>query len=317
METRAKYITVGTFVLLLITGVFGFVIWLSAFGSEVRYDPYFIRFKGSVSQLRSDSTVLFGGIPVGRVIDVRIDPENTELARVDIVVREGTPIRADSRASLEVQGLAGGVVVQITRGSRKANLLPPSSEIASVPSTLERIANQVPDLLAKIDQIASKVDKVLSPENTQALSATIANLETLSRELAALSISLNELDIDGMVNKAESAVQDIQQTSSAFRDLAGELQSAVGDVKNNARTATKDISAMAEAIAETSNRLSAVVEENREPIKQFSGAALYEITELVTELRRLVASMTRVAHQLENDPARYLLGDRNKGVETE
>jgi phospholipid/cholesterol/gamma-HCH transport system substrate-binding protein len=89
METRAKHITVGAFVLSSVLAIAFFVFWLARFEGEARYYNYYARFSGSVSQLRVDSTVLFGGIPVGRVIDVRIDPENSELARVDLAVREG------------------------------------------------------------------------------------------------------------------------------------------------------------------------------------------------------------------------------------
>ena len=100
METRAKHITIGAFVLSSVLAIAFFVFWLARFEGEVRYYPYFVRFSGSVSQLRIDSTVLFGGIPVGRVTDVRIDPENSELARVDLAIRDGTPIRVDSKLSL-------------------------------------------------------------------------------------------------------------------------------------------------------------------------------------------------------------------------
>ena len=129
METRAKHIAVGSFVIAFALGIAFFVFWLARYEGEVRYDQYFARFSGSVSQLRIDSTVLFGGIPVGRVTDVRIDAENSELARVDMAIRGGTPIRVDSKATLEIQGLAGGVIIQISRGTCYSALLPSESEI--------------------------------------------------------------------------------------------------------------------------------------------------------------------------------------------
>jgi phospholipid/cholesterol/gamma-HCH transport system substrate-binding protein len=73
---------------------------------------------------------------------------------------------------------------------------------------------------------------------------------------------------------------------------------------------------MAESFNKTSKQLSGVIDDNREPLKQFSATTLYEAGELVSELRRLVASMTRISHELEKDPARFLLNDRNTGVDT-
>ncbi len=74
METRARHLAVGGFVLVLVVCAGLFAIWVAKFRGEVTYLPYYTRFGGSVSQLRIDTTVLFGGIPVGRITDVRIDP---------------------------------------------------------------------------------------------------------------------------------------------------------------------------------------------------------------------------------------------------
>ena len=72
----------------------------------------------------------------------------------------------------------------------------------------------------------------------------------------------------------------------------------------------------AKAVQGDGDTLSAVIDDNREPLKQFSATTLYETGELVSELRRLVASMTRISNQFEKDPARFLLNDRSTGVDT-
>lgn len=72
---------------------------------------------------------------------------------------------------------------------------------------------------------------------------------------------------------------------------------------------------MAKSFSQAANQLNSTIEENRAPLKQFTGAALYETGELVTQLRQLVSSMSRIAQKFERDPARFLLGDRSKGVE--
>lgn len=311
METRAKHIAVGSFVLLFALGIAFFVFWLARFEGEVRYDRYFVRFAGSVSQLRVNSTVLFGGIPVGRVTDVRIDTENSELARVDLEIRGGTPIRIDSQATIEIQGLAGGVTIQVSRGSRNADLLPPDSEISAGASALEQIVRQVPDLLTQVDEITRRVNDLLSDKNRQAFGNAMANFETITSQLAGQASSA-----EGVMNTASGAIEQLNKAAGEFALLATELRGAVGDVRGDATQAAKNFSAMAESFTKTSQQLSDVIDDNREPLKQFSSTALYETAELVSELRRLVASMTRISHQLEKDPARFFLNDRNTGVDT-
>ena len=311
METRAKHITIGAFVLSSVLAIAFFVFWLARFEGEVKYYPYFVRFSGSVSQLRVDSTVLFGGIPVGRVIDVRIDPENSELARVDFAIREGTPIRVDSRATLELQGITGGVVVQISRGTSTAALLAPGSEITAGPSALEQIVRRVPDLLTKIDDITQRMSDLLSDQNRQAFSNSLANLERITQQLVGGATSA-----EGVMTDASGAIQELNNAAKEFSALAVELRGTVGDARGDVTKAAKNFALMAESFNRTSKQLSAVIDDNREPLKQFSATTLYETGELVSELRRLVASMTRISNQFEKDPARFLLTDRSTGVDT-
>lgn len=312
METRAKHITIGAFVLSSILAIAFFVFWLARFEGEVRYYSYYVRFSGSVSQLRVDSTVLFGGIPIGRVTDVRIDPENSELARVDLAIREGTPIRVDSKATLELQGIAGGVVVQISRGTSAAALLAPESEITAGPSALEQIVRRVPDLLTKIDDITRRMSDLLSDRNRQAFSNSLANLETITQQLVGGANAA-----EGVMTNAGGAIQELNKAAQEYSALAIELRGAVGDVRGDATKAARNFALMADSFNKTSKQLSAVIDDNREPLKQFSATTLYETGELVSELRRLVASMTRISHQFEKDPARFLLNDRSTGVDTQ
>jgi phospholipid/cholesterol/gamma-HCH transport system substrate-binding protein len=317
METKARYFLVGLFVLATALTLVGFVVWLAAFGSQIRYQPYYVRFAGSVSQLRANTTVLFGGIPVGRVVDVGIDSQNSELALVTIEVREGTPVRVDSVASLEVQSLAGGVVMQISRGSRELDLLPSGSEIRATPSALERLARQVPDLIAKIDDLADRFGLFLTEENANNIALTLANAQRLSGELAALAEKLDPGALNRTIDNADAAVQSIRSAAEQMRETARELSATAQKLGGKAADAAAQVSAVARSIARTSDGLAAAIEENREPLKQFSGTALYDVSELVTELRRLVQSLTRISHQVEKDPARFFLGDRAKGVEAQ
>lgn len=311
METRAKHITVGAFVLSTVLAIAFFVFWLARFQGEVQYLDYYVRFSGSVSQLRIDSTVLFGGIPVGRVTDVRIDPENSELARVDLSIRDGTPVRVDSKATLELQGIAGGVVVQISRGTNTAEFLPAGSEIKAGPSALEQIVRRVPDLLNKIDEITDRMSDLLSDKNRQAFGNSLANLEAITEQLAGEANSA-----EGVMSNASGAIQELNNAAKEFSALAAELRGTVGDVRGDAKKAAHNFALMADSFNKTSQQLSSVIEDNREPLKQFSATTLYETGELVSELRRLVASMTRISHQFEKDPARFLLNDRSTGVTT-
>ena len=58
-----------------------------------------------------------------------------------------------------------------------------------------------------------------------------------------------------------------------------------------------------------------MIGENREPLREFSGRGLNELTQFIAESRLLVADLTRLTVQIERDPARFFFGDSQKGFE--
>jgi phospholipid/cholesterol/gamma-HCH transport system substrate-binding protein len=309
METRARHLAVGAFVLVLVICGGLFAIWIAKFTGQVTYVPYYTRFSGSVSQMRIDTTVLFGGIPIGRVTDVHIDPENSELARVDFVVRENTPIREDSQATIEIQSIAGGVGLQISRGTSAAKLLSPGKEVKGGFSPLERLVSQAPNLLAKLTVIADNLNKMLSDQNRDALTETLGNLRDLS-----VSLKSHQDQLDTLLTNGNTAVTNFSDAGASLRSLADQLNKSAGAVTGDAKQAINSFDQMSKAFKLTADQLNGLVTDNREPLKQFTGSALYEATDLIAQLRELAGSMARISQEIERDPARFFLSDRNKGV---
>jgi phospholipid/cholesterol/gamma-HCH transport system substrate-binding protein len=309
METRARHLAVGAFVLVLVVCAGLFAIWVAKFRGEVTYLPYYTRFGGSVSQLRIDTTVLFGGIPVGRITDVRIDPVNTELARVDFVVREDTPIREDSKASPEIQSIAGGGVLQISRGTANAKLLPPGHEVPGVSSAIEQLVNKAPDIANKLSRVADNLNAMLSDQNRDAVTATLTNLRDLSVDLKS-----HQQQIDSLLDNGNMAVKNFTDAGAQLRDLANQLNKSQVVITGDARKAMQSFNDMSASFRATADQLNGLISDNREPLKQFTGSTLYEATDLIAQMRELAASMARISQEIERDPARFFLSDRNKGV---
>jgi phospholipid/cholesterol/gamma-HCH transport system substrate-binding protein len=309
METRARHLAVGAFVLVLVICGGLFAIWIAKFSGQVTFVPYYTRFSGSVSQLRIDTTVLFGGIPVGRVTDVRIDSENSELARVDFVVREGTPIRTDSQTTIEIQSIAGGVGLQISRGTSNSELLPPGREVKGGISPLEKLVAQAPNLLNKLTQIADNLNGMLNAENAAAMTETLSNLRDLS-----VSLNSHQQQLDALLTNGNTAVNNFSEAGASLKSLADQLNKSAGAMTGDARKAVQSFQQMSNAFKDTADQLNGVITDNREPLKQFTGSTLYEATDLIAQLRELAGSMARISQEIERDPARFFLSDRNKGV---
>jgi phospholipid/cholesterol/gamma-HCH transport system substrate-binding protein len=197
MEIRAPYALIGSFVLAAIVAVFGFVYWLHNTGGLGERAIFRVRFEKSVSGLQNGAAVLFNGVRVGEVTNLQLNPENPHQVMATIAVASGTPIRADTQAELDFQGLTGVPVVTLTGGSPAAPALQGSREEPSVlvadPEAGQTMTQSVRAALRRIDAILA--------DNSEAFHNTIANLNTFSAALAR-----NSDRIDGILAGLEQLV---------------------------------------------------------------------------------------------------------------
>jgi phospholipid/cholesterol/gamma-HCH transport system substrate-binding protein len=329
METRASYFLVGVFVLALITSLFGFVAWLSRFELQDESTYYYVYFKGAVTGLSVGSTVRYRGVPVGTVTDISIDSENVELIQVTLSIKRNTPIKADTIASLQLQGITGLSFVQLTGGTRDSPMLEPRpgkrrATIPSRPSAIEQVFENAPELLAQLGTVAVRAAEVLNPENQQRISAILENIAVFSGTLSRSSGS-----IESIVDDTAATLSDVRRTAESLNQLAAQLAGLSnelgGDAKKffadtsqltrDANATIADVRKTAQAFGRLADDLDKIVVSSGTPIRDFTSSGLYELSQFVAEARVLVASLTRLAYQLERDPARFLFGDQQKGFE--
>ncbi|MGH6931054.1 MAG: MlaD family protein [Dongiaceae bacterium] len=353
METRASHIAVGAFVLFLLAGAVAFVIWIGKFQTEKQYARYDILFEGSVTGLQVDGTVRYRGIGVGLVYDIQIDRDNIELVRVTIEVSTDTPVNSETEASLEMQGITGVVYVLLSGGSKSAEALPqtlkpPYPVIKSKRSNIEKIFEGIPELLTDMNNLVDRVTLLFNDENQQAVGNILKNVEGLTGSLADQSGGISALleNASAAAKQIELLAQDIRDQLSVrggengstladlidhgvsmtaefeqlAKDLRGDVDALIGNAggtMEDLRVAAKQVASTGQAISSAAVQIDALVAENRAPLNDFSTNGLYELTQAVTEIRILVSSLTRIASQIERDPARFLFGDRREGFQAE
>lgn len=123
MEPKVNYVLVGSFVTLLGAGILVGILWLGKSDYRGSYDRYVAYMKESVAGLSIDSTVKYRGVDVGRVKDIALRPDNPEEVLLTLDIIRGTPIKTDTIAVLETQGLTGLATINLTGGSREASSL--------------------------------------------------------------------------------------------------------------------------------------------------------------------------------------------------
>lgn len=189
METRARYLLVGMFTMAVIAAGFAFVFWLHSAGALGDRAVYQVRFDSPVSGLRAGSAVLFNGIRVGEVTDLRLDAATPRSVTAVIAIEQRTPIRVDTQVGLEVQGLMGAPAVTLRGGANDA------SALATTPGGAPVIiaeAGSTQDTMQTAREVLRRIDSILV-DNAEPLRNTITNLNTFTGVLARNSDRIDRI----------------------------------------------------------------------------------------------------------------------------
>ena len=117
METRANYVLIGAFTLVVSIALLLFGLWAAKYSSERSWQHYMIVFDEAVTGLSQGGTVQYSGIKVGDVVSLRLDPRDPRKVLARIRVFDQTPIRQDTRAKLAITGVTGTAIIQLSNGS--------------------------------------------------------------------------------------------------------------------------------------------------------------------------------------------------------
>jgi phospholipid/cholesterol/gamma-HCH transport system substrate-binding protein len=295
METKAHYAAVGGFVLAAAVALVVVLLWFAGAQYAQEYDYYETDFTGAVTGLGQGTSVRYNGIEVGHVNELKFDPNDPKVVRVIMEVQGGLPIHADSVASIESQGLAGGSYVLITGGTKDSPLLRrlPGQEypiIRSKPSSLEQLFADTPLLMARLNVVADRFGKLLDEENREAFKQILLNIR----------------DTTGVVGKHNA---DIEATLANLATGTRNLDTALHSVDLAAVRADTAIS----HIDQLASNLNDVVGASKSQLSQLTGQGAAQLTQLIAEMRTMVASITRLSNSLERNPQRLLTGDRGGG----
>lgn len=336
METRASYLLVGLFVLGLLAAAAGFVAWLARYGLDEQRAYYYIYFRGSVTGLAEGSAVRMRGVPVGTVQQIEIDANNIELIEVTITVKPSTPVKTNTVASLQLQGITGLSFVQLSGGTQNAPRLEPRpgkrrGVIPSTPSPFEKLFESAPELMSNVTLVAERVATMMSEENIAHVGQILANIDVATAAVAAESDDIRALIADLRRTAAEAATtataaqQLIQEGQRAMGRVERELAATLGDARTTLRDSDRlvnaaqpligDLRTTAQSFTRMADDFDLLARDVRPPIRDFADSGIYELISFLAEARALAATLQRVATQLERDPARFLFGDANKGFQ--
>ena len=323
MEARAHHFFVGLFVLVLGAALVAFTLWVAKVELGEKRPPYFIYFDGSVTGLKEGSPVRYRGILVGTVSEMSIDPANVERVRVKVALDQSTPIKTDAVASLEMFGLTGNAYIQITGGSRDAAALKRTDGeipvIPSKPSGLSEVFETAPHLAHQLVEIGDRLTRLLSPENEKRISESLDNLHKMSADLAASAHDVGETmtlvrttatHMDGLMGdlrqRLDTITVSVTGILSKLQTMLDSINNHTGVVMTEMVKTSAEARELSQSLRGLADQTAGAIKENRVPVRDFTSVGLYELSLLISEMRELTTSLSRVSGQIEKGPMEFL-----------
>ncbi|MBC6983463.1 MlaD family protein [Caulobacter sp. 17J80-11] len=296
MERNAHYAAVGLATLVLLVGMALFAVWLARFQFARDYDVYDVLFHGPVRGLSEGGEVHFNGIKVGEVTDLNLDPRNPDRVIARVRMTSDVPVKTDSRAQLEPQGITGVNYIQITAGTPEAKLLKalyPENVvpvIQSQPSPISELLTGGGDVLARAIDALNRVNRVLSDENIAAFSSTMAHAQSISAELD---------ERKAVLAKAEAAIEKAGVAADEFAALAKSGRSLTD---GEGKRALANIESAAAEINAAAKDIRAVTAKLEGPTTEFATTGLPQMTAAATSLQEAADTLNRLASEAQASP---------------
>jgi len=245
MERKAHYALIGLFTFAVVAGAFGFIFWLHHSSGKKQAVAYRVIFDSSVSGLQVGGNVLFNGIRVGEVTNLRLDPDKPNQVVAMLAVNKSTPIRSDTRVGLEFAGLTGVAAVSLKGVSAKTPLI---EREEGEPPTLRADPSASQDMMQAAREVLNKAEEVIAA-NQEAVHQAIADIATFSASLARNSDS-----VDAIVKDAKDTMANAKEATASARTLMENLDKRTDDitigVNKMTATATRQIDIAGKAITD-------------------------------------------------------------------
>ncbi len=310
METKSNYILVGVITLALLAALVGFTVWLARFndGEQKEYDIFFQQVNG----LAKGTSVSFAGVPVGQIEEIKLWEPDPEYVRVRIKVDQTIPILQGTVATVAGVGFTGVSEIQLDGAVKGAPPISCPEEkpeaacpagapiIPTKPGALGELLNNAPLLLERLSTLTERLTNLLSDQNQESIEKTLANVESLTSNLAQTSPQL-----EGAIADARTSIQKIGGTADSISALSG---SANNLLDTDGKAAFAQIGKTLENANASIAQLEKTLQAAQPGVDSFSNDTLPQINALTRDLREASKSLKGITERLDQEGAGSLLG---------
>ena len=248
--TRSEKIRLGAFV---VVGVALFVVSLLILaGLKLweRRDLYTVSFSESVSGLEPSAQVKYRGLRVGRVEALRIDPNDAASIQAELSLQAGTPLYEGTQAVLEMSGITGLKIINLTPGDPRGERIAPGSELPAGLSLVGRIGDRADQISQRLERVVRNLERWTGPQNASRVERMLDGTNKLIKDVDEFLIETKDPIV--------AALKEFERSGASFRALSSETAVSIKIVRTELAAAMRS----ARAALDQTERLLGAVDSN-------------------------------------------------------
>ena len=329
MEPTRERMLVGLFIVIAGALLFGAVLAISGGirPAGVAHRAFF-KYAGGV---QPGAPVRFGGLLVGKVDRVGVDPANSTRIEIRFLVDRAAPVKTDSVARITTLGPLTDNYLEISTGTERAALLPPgadipSAEMSGLPQIGEAIQAMLPDVQRALLKVNASLDglqitlaranDLLNDRNRATIAHSLANANQLLAEtrpkvnesLTNLNRLLNDAqpkvsaslaNVQDLTTKLSPLLDDIKKVSAQANDTLAHIDSALVENRTDVRAS---VTGLRDSLAKSTlllDHLNQALDQNSD-----------NIDELLDNIRVSTENVKGLTETLRSRPASLIRGIR-------
>lgn len=291
MENKAHALAAGAFVLVVSALLALLAIWLTRDRSQ--RDLYEMSTRQAISGLQPQAAVRFRGVPVGKVEFIGFDAKVKGNVLVRVSIDRAAPVTQSTFATVAYQGVTGLGFIQLDSDDEAAARLVPNDEdpprIPLKPGTFDKLLKQGEVLFNQVEQVSTRLNKLLSDDNQKAVSAAVTQFSQAAGSLNRVAKGL-EPTVAGLPALSREASVTLQSVKAASNDVGTAARRL--NEKGGTFDRLSDGGAALAASAQT-----------------FSAGTLPKLGEVADETARAMRQLRRTVNAVDDNPQALIFGN--------
>jgi phospholipid/cholesterol/gamma-HCH transport system substrate-binding protein len=291
MENKAHALIAGAFVLVVGALLALLALWLTR--DNTQRDLYEMSTSEIISGLQPQALVRYRGVPVGKVELIGFDTKQKGNVLIRVSIDRSAPVTTSTFATVASQGVTGLGFIQLDDEGQSAERLVPNDEdpprIPLKPGLIDKLIKQSEVIFNQAEQAGISLNKVLSDENQQAVSAAVKQLSEAASSLNRVAKALEPTvaTLPALSRETSATLRSVKVASDELAGTARRLNEKDGPI---------------DKLAQGGAALAAGVE-------TFSAATLPKLGEVADETARAMRQLRRTVSAVDDNPQSLIFGN--------